>query len=269
MAGMQNQFAFFKAWMKLQDEVANIEHVYVLEPDHTIEQWPGSESHSIPTLFLSVDLHMRLKTGPDQYLDLQPREAVAIRAGAVHEHLKSRHLGMYYTQGFLETYSDIRLVDQEQTFKGSVDRDPLWDKFHALMDEVEDEQRCIALADFLHCVDIESMSTERVDHPGALRMHEFIRRNAHLDISIQDIIDASGLADAQAFAVYKKAFELTPLHHLLKRRVHMAMAYLRSGMDRASVVEQSGFQSSRQMNRAFHRFAGMSPRDWLRSVKNA
>ena len=267
MAEKQNQFAFFKAWMKLQQEAANLEHVYVLEPDLNIVEWPGSESHSIPTLLLSVDMHVRLKTGPDQYLDLQPREAVAIRAGAVHEHVQSRHLGMYFTQGFLETYSDIRLVDYERTFRGAVDRDPLWDKFHLLMDEDDDEKRCIALADFLDSVNVESMSSARVDHPGALRMHEFIRRNAHLDISIQDIIDASGLADAQAFAVYKKAFELTPLHHLLKRRVHMAMAYLRSGMDRGSVVEKSGFQSSRQMNRAFHRFAGMSPRDWLRSVK--
>lgn len=253
--------------MRLQEQIADLEHVYVLEPDIGIEHWLGSESHPIPTLVLSVDMHLRLKTGPEKHLDLQPREAVAIRPGALHEHVKSRHPGMYYTQGFLETYSDMRLVDYEQTYRGAVDRDPLWDKFHALMDEPDNEQRCIALVDFMHCVNVDSMSNARVEHPAASRMHEFIRINAARDISIQDIIRSSGLADAQAFAVYKKAFGLTPLHHLLKRRVYMAQAYLRSGMDRKLVVEKSGFQSSRQMNRAFHRFVGKSPRDWLREVR--
>ncbi len=253
--------------MAFQEKVANISQVHVLSPNLNVDQWLGSEVHPIPTLVYSVDMHMRIKTSEHAHLDLQPGEAVCIRPGTLHQHLESRHKGMYYTQGFLETYSDFRLVDHEDTYRGAADRALLWDMFQEILDEPENEQRCALLINFIRNVNDDGTSKIGGEHPSAARMHEFIRINAHRDISIKDIIGASGLADAQAFAVYKQSYGLTPLHHLLKRRVYMAQAYLRSGMDRKSVVEKSGFQSSRQMNRAFHRFVGMSPRDWLRELR--
>ena len=268
MDASSNKFSFFKAWMRLQEQISDIQNVVVLNADASIEPWLGSVSHSIPTILLAVDLHLRIKTGPNKHLDLQPREAVCIRAGALHEHLESRHLGMYYGQGFMETYCDFRLVDQETVYRGAVDRDPLWDMFHDVMNEKGDEQRKALFIDYMNAIDLDTLTNARVQHPAALKMHEFIRLNAHRDITIQDIIASSGLADAQAFSVYKQSFNLTPLHHLLKRRVSMAQAYLRSGLGRDEVIKKSGFDSGRQMNRAFHRFVGMSPRDWLRKIRD-
>ena len=253
--------------MTLQSCVAELKHVYVLEPHKEVLPWNGSEMHPIPTLVLSVDMHMRLKIRDNEHLDLLPREAVVIRPGALHQHLNSRHLGMYYAQGFMETYSDFRLVDREETFRGSANRDPLWSMFHAIMDETDNEKRCIGLAEFINSVNGDGFMGKRHEHPAAGRMHEFIRLHAHEDISMEQIISVSGLAEAQAFAVYKKSFALSPMQHLLKRRVYMAQAYLRSGLSMSEAVARSGFQSSRQMNRSFHRFVEMSPRDWLRQLR--
>ena len=86
---------------------------------------------------------------------------------------------------------------------------------------------------------------------------------------MDDIISVSGLAEAQAFAVYKDSYGLSPMQHLLKRRTYLAQAYLRSGMKLSDVATQSGFQSSRQMNRAFHRFLGKAPRAWLHDLHHA
>lgn len=267
MDASSHKFSFFKAWMKLQEQIADIQNVFVLEADSAITPWRGSVAHSIPTIMLAIDLHLRIKIGPDKHLDLQPRETVCIRAGALHEHLESRHLGMFYGQGFMETYCDFRLVDRDTVYRGAVDREPLWGLFHEVMNERSDEKRKALFIDYMNAIDLDTLTNARVQHPAALKMHEFIRLNAHRDISIQDIIASSGLADAQAFSVYKQAFNLSPLHHLLKRRVSMAQAYLRSGLSRDEVIQKSGFDSGRQMNRAFHRFVGMSPRDWIRQMR--
>jgi AraC-like DNA-binding protein len=256
-----------KAWMKLQECSDNFAAVHVLEPDLNIEPWDGSEMHPIPTLVLSVDLHMRIKTSASTDLDLNAREAVAIRPGALHQHLKSRHLGMHYSQGFMETYSDFRLTDQEEIYRGSANREPLWDMFHGIMDEKDPEKRCSLLGTFIQSVNGDGLMKSEREHPAADRMHEFIRLNAHHDVSMENVIKASGLAEAQAFAVYRKSYGLSPMQHLLKRRVYMAQAYLRSGMRLSEVASKSGFQSGRQMNRAFHRFEGMSPRSWLQKLR--
>ena len=184
---MADQFSFFKSWMALQACVVQLQKVYVLEPHKNVLPWLGSEMHPIPTLVLSVDMHMRLKIREDEHMDLLPREAVVIRPGALHQHLNSRHLGMYYTQGFLETYSDFRLVDREETFRGSANRDPLWDMFHVIMDEPDNEKRCQGLADFIQSVNGDGLNSSQNMHPAAGRMHEFIRLHAQEDISMEQI----------------------------------------------------------------------------------
>lgn len=254
--------------MAFQEAVKEISAVYVVGHDSRVEEWLDSSFHPIPTLVVSVDMHLRIKTSIDSHLDLQPREAVIIRPGALHQHIKSRHLGMSYTQGFLESYSDFRLTDDEEQYQGSAERQPLWDMIHQVMDDPDPEQRCLGLTHFLQSVDGDGLLQSSPEHPAAGQMHEYIRLNTQKDISIEDIIAVSGLAEAQAFAVYKESYGLSPMQHLLKRRVYLAQAYMRSGMRLAEVADKSGFQSSRQMNRAFHRFLDQSPRSWLHDFRN-
>ncbi|NRA37732.1 MAG: hypothetical protein HRU15_06305, partial [Planctomycetes bacterium] len=113
---MPNQFAFFKAWMAYQETIKDLSAVYVLDHDTNIASWPEATMHPIPTLVLSVDMHLRIKTSVHSHLDLQPLEAVIIKPGALHAHIKPRHPGRHYSHGFLESYSDFHLHVMDEVY---------------------------------------------------------------------------------------------------------------------------------------------------------
>ncbi|NRA36616.1 MAG: helix-turn-helix domain-containing protein [Planctomycetes bacterium] len=266
---MANQFSFFKAWVQFQEDVKELSLITVLEPRKTIQPWLDSEVHPVPTIIVSIDMHIRLKISIDQHLDILPMQGVIINPGVQHQHIESRHPGRAYYQGFMETYCDFRLVDHEQQFKGMADRDILWDEFQAVVGEKDPDARCQRMQSYFKTMSDKALLDEREYHPAANAMHEFIRKYAKSDISLEDIIKSSGLAEAQAFAVYKKTFDLSPMQHLMKRRVHFAQAFMRTGVPIGEALTQSGFQSSRQMSRAFHRITGLSPRAWCKEFCRA
>ena len=114
------------------------------------------------------------------------------------------------------------------------------------------------------CASIES-AAHRLDHIRLRRVLGYIEANVKDDITLADL---AGIAGYSAFNFARKftlAMGVSPHRYISRIRLENAMAELAAGkLPLAEVALNAHFSSQASFTRAFHRAAGMTPREYRR-----
>ena len=95
------------------------------------------------------------------------------------------------------------------------------------------------------------------------RARDFINQHFLSEISLADIVTASGISRTHLCRAFKKHFQSSPMHYaLLLRLEHAKDLLLNPQLRLHEIAEQAGFTDEYYFNRCFKREVGMSPGAW-------
>ena len=109
-------------------------------------------------------------------------------------------------------------------------------------------------------------------HTGAeqfARASEHIERNLDTAFSLDMLSAEVGISPAQLERLCRQATGMSVIQYCRSRRIARAKEMLRDGMlSVTAVASATGFSSVHYFSRAFKAMVGMSPREYLRSIKS-
>ncbi len=236
-----------------------------------IERWlaaddPGpddaddGEYHFTPTLVACLDGAVRLERR-GRRCDLAPGEILLIDAGVRHRHAPLRRGAAAFGQGFMASWSDIALWTAQATWTGRLPLHPS----RRLIDRAMADPAPSATSALLHEVLGGSVEALRFAHPAVDRMLRVLWRRVHLGITADDLVRASGLGRAQAWAVFTAAYGVTPRQAIVQGRLWLAERRLAAGDSVAETARRCGFSGPDVLTRAWTRTHGAPPRRPRRS----
>ncbi|HYW56643.1 MAG TPA: AraC family transcriptional regulator [Polaromonas sp.] len=82
--------------------------------------------------------------------------------------------------------------------------------------------------------------------------------------TLESMAEQAGMSRSTFAASFKDQVGETPADYLLRWRVSIAQALLRSGQSIKAVAETLGYASASSFSRAFAQTTGMPPRDWIK-----
>ncbi len=260
-------------WLALERRQADLRRVHVWSYELArMQYWPGADLHPVPTLVLCLSGTLRVRTRAFaqriEHVDLQAGEALVIAPSVCHEHVVLRGEYAALQMGFLRQSSDYWLYSRDARMLGRVPAEP----YRQLMDALllcPVAERVERLSELLQTFLDEQRHVQDGVPPALEAMQLYLQANAHLPISADDIVHASGLQHAQAYAVFCRYYEAAPFQVLQQRRIDIAQAHLRAGLDLHEVALCSGFTSRRNFTRAFQRVRGESVQAWMQRELNA
>ena len=102
-------------------------------------------------------------------------------------------------------------------------------------------------------------------HPKLARALTAVHEQPGADWSLDRMAQAAGMSRSGFAAEFKAAVGTPPGDYLLRWRVSIAQAQLRSGTAVKSVSDKLGYASPAAFSRAFTQVVGASPRAWLKA----
>lgn len=187
----------------------------------------------------------------------------------------------YYWVGF--SGNDARIIINQTDFTTSnpvIDVDMnthfeslLMDIYNAKGNQVSSKIKmtgCLMLALSLL---VEKASSSKGRHDTASiyinKAMEFIESNYTQILTVQEIASYVGISRSQLYRVFMDTYQKSPMQMILEYRILIACGYLKnSQMSMSSIGYSVGFEDSLYFSRVFKKIKGMSPRDYLHSIKS-
>lgn len=91
------------------------------------------------------------------------------------------------------------------------------------------------------------------------RVAEYLSDNCHREVTLDELVDASGLSASHLIRSFKSEYGLTPHRYLLDRRLRIGRDLLRRGQAIAEVAVGIGFADQAHFQREFKRAYAMTP----------
>jgi AraC-like DNA-binding protein len=97
---------------------------------------------------------------------------------------------------------------------------------------------------------------------------EFIELNYSQKLTVQEIAHYVGISRSQLYRVFMESYQKSPMQMILEYRILIACGYLKnSQMTISSIGYSVGFEDSLYFSRVFKKIKGMSPREYLQTIK--
>lgn len=108
-------------------------------------------------------------------------------------------------------------------------------------------------------------------HGGDLRIRAAVRyldEHYREEVTLDELAAQAGLARNYVSAAFRRAQGMLPWEYLTAKRVDCAIRLLTSeGMSVTRAAIESGFNNTANFNRAFRKYTGKTPTEYLRSLK--
>lgn len=111
-----------------------------------------------------------------------------------------------------------------------------------------------------------NLETDEEDHSLTTKMCDYIHQNCHKDISLADIAESFNLSRCYASTIFKKATGQNFKDYLNFHRIEVAKEILDAHPNTLTkeLAEKVGFNSSNSFIRAFNKYVGMSPSQYVK-----
>ena len=88
------------------------------------------------------------------------------------------------------------------------------------------------------------------------------------ELTLDDLACQAGLARSYFSAAFKRAQGMTPWDYLTSKRIDCAIALMvKEGKSVTAAATQSGFNSTANFNRAFRKYTGKTPTEYLHTLR--
>lgn len=112
------------------------------------------------------------------------------------------------------------------------------------------------------------MSNSLLDYDCLIRLsrsRDFLAANSCDRIRIPQAAKVAGISPYHFIRLYSRAFGETPHEFMTRRRLEQAQRLLRGGsLSVTEICFEVGYESPGSFSTSFHRFSGVSPRDYRR-----
>lgn len=224
--------------------------------------WPSIESrrlHPNPTAVVAVEERVPLAFADGTQVMLRRGDVALIGTGVWHEHGDGVGTGAWFGQGFMPVWSDLTLpVRDGMNGVGRLAPLPTRTLLAAAF-AAPPARRRAAVADWL-----QQLVQERVtvvcpqERPLLAMVHQMWKR-AHVRITPDELVAASGAARARAYRLFTGWYGLTPKAFILAARLELAAALLAQGLGVAEVAWRCGWDNPTTFARCWRRAHGANP----------
>jgi AraC family transcriptional regulator, melibiose operon regulatory protein len=232
-----------------------------------------------------------------QRVTVQPRRLTAFWAAVPHQIISFSNVNFYYVvtvpfgwvlqwglpEHLLSALTQGQIVADAEGSRAAVDR-LLFEQWHEDVDGHADKNRDFVVLELrarllrlAHAVEGQNGSPiDNVDSIGARQqtnlekaeaMACFVARNYGSRIQVKDIAACVGLHPDYAATLFRKTFGTTLNVLITKHRIaHAQRQLVTSGERIVNIAQDSGFDSLSRFNRAFKQLAGMTPRQYRKTL---
>ena len=152
------------------------------------------------------------------------------------------------------------LGDYAHSWSGPVPSQPSRQLVDTVIATADPAKRKMAFLALLSQVLTESVAHHAFAHPALRAMLARMWSNIHRGVTVEDLVQASGLSRAQAYRIFAAGYGVPPKEALATSRLWLAAQLLQSGVSVAVTAERCGFPSAATFARAWKREHGASPR---------
>lgn len=245
-----------QSWRQLEDLPARLGTVHAWT-DVRLPAKPDWDIHAVPTLVCCLEGVMRVQR-PQGAQDLGPGDALVIGGGVWHRHAPLRRGTRGWMLGILPAWSDFWIGSDDGRFFGRLPRAPVERLLLAAL-AVEPARRRDLLAAVVGLVLADAVPDAGFRTPAAQRMVAALWRGLHQGITVDDLVRASGLGRAQAYAVFTAAYGTSPKAALAEGRLSLAASLLDAGLTVSEAALRSGWPNVDTFSRAWKRRHGAPP----------
>ena len=246
-------------WRLLEDFPGRIRHVYPWTTPHRRPASTGT-CHAVPTLVACLEGVVRMQVADGPTLDLNAGDVLLMAGGVWHEHVELRPGSIWFGQGFMAAWSDVALGTAQRKWIGKLPTHPSRSFMESALAASDEPAARRMVAGLVGQVLTESVTMIEWERPELVAMLDILWRRCHLGVTVDDLVHASGLKRAQAYAVFTKGFGVTPKVAIANARLWMAGSYLAAGSGVAEAARLAGFPSADTFSRCWRREHGSSPR---------
>ena len=96
-------------------------------------------------------------------------------------------------------------------------------------------------------------------HKAVEKAKEYMEKNYHQDITLQEVADLVGMNPNYFSLLFKEEMGLTYIKYLTKCRMEKAKVMLKEGQKISEVSEKVGYLTYRHFSEVFKKYTGMTP----------
>ncbi len=201
-----------------------------------------------------------MQVADGQALDLQAGDVLLLAGGVWHEHAPLRPGSVVFGQGFMAAWSDVALSGGPRRWLGKLPTNPSRPLMEAALSATDEPTARRMVAGLVGQVLTESVTAIEWERPELVQMIDALWRRCHLGVTVEDLVAASGLRRAQAYAIFTRGFGVTPKQAIATARLWLAGSYLSAGIPVAEVARLAGYTSADTFTRCWKRTHGRTPR---------
>ena len=246
-------------WRLLEEFPDRIRRVYRWPTPHRRPASTGT-FHAVPTLAACLEGVVRMQLADGPALDLNAGDVLLIAGGVWHEHAPLRTGSIWFGQGFMAAWSDVALGTAQRAWIGKLPTNPSRHLLETALAATDEATARRMVAGLVGQVLTESVTAIDWERPELVIMLDTLWRRCHQGVTVDELIDASGLQRAQAYAVFTRGFGVTPKNAIATTRLWLAGSYLAAGLGIAEVARLAGYPSADTFARCWKREYGTSPR---------
>lgn len=202
--------------------------------------------HAEPTIVCCIAGTTRIETGRG-ILDLAMGEAAVVAPGAWHRHTPLRAGSAVYAQGLIGRRSDVLLATSARRWSAVVPEEPSRRWLAQALDGDERARRAAVAELAAQFAREPAAALEMTPAQRAMGWHLWARFTR--PITVAEVLKASGLGRAQAYASFAAAFGESPKRALTRIRLALARRLLAEGLPAAEAAERSGFSTAARLRR--------------------
>ncbi|MFW5828892.1 MAG: AraC family transcriptional regulator [Planctomycetota bacterium] len=214
--------------------------------------------HACTTLVACLRGALRL-THPRGRCDLGPGDVLLLRPGAWHLHEALHGDALAFCQGFLGGRSDFFLDTRELHLLGSVPEQPSRGLMERAARSEQTAERRELVAQLIGNLTRECSAPLTTPHPALARMELALWQHLHRTDALQAIINASGLARAQAYRLFTAHWGTGMAAMVRRERIRLARELIADGIPVGEAAKRCGFASRRAFTRAYRQVTGRTP----------
>jgi AraC-like DNA-binding protein len=255
----------FRRWWRLIDDVpARLGEVHRWLEGPPPPLIGDGHLHVTPTSVVCLEGVVRI-VAPDRRIDLRPGDALLIAAGFWHRHETLRQGSVWFGQGFLPVCSDVLIGDHQRAWRGRLPSQPSRRLIEEALVTANDQIRRARFAELVTQVLSETVDDLPFSNPALQRMIARLWSNLHRNVTVEDLVHASGLSRAQAYRIFTEGYGVPPKQAIATARLWLAEGLLAANLPVAEVADRCGFPSADTFTRAWKRDHGVSPSHWRRA----